>query len=79
MTGTDFLLESILKLAGVDIENAKAQILDLGKKFHEQDALLRKMARQQELIISHLGIVENTGEINGEKSDQHVRAIRGNS
>lgn len=52
-TGTDFLLESLLKLAGVDVEKAKQQILDLGRKFHDQDALLHSIGRNQVTIIAN--------------------------
>lgn len=58
-TGTDFMLESLLRLAGVDIENAKQQILSLGKKFHDQDALLHRIENNQKTIMQHFGIVEN--------------------
>jgi hypothetical protein len=46
-SGPDFLLDSLLRLAGVDVEKAKAEILGLGKKFHEQDTMLHTMVHNQ--------------------------------
>jgi len=52
MTGTDFLLDSLLKLAGVDVEQTKAQMKGFAQKFIEQDNLLREIARDQKTIIA---------------------------
>lgn len=56
-TGTDFLLESLLRLAGVDVEKAKREILSLGQKFHDQDALLKRIASNQETILSQQSLI----------------------
>lgn len=74
MTGTDFLLDSLLKLAGVDVVQTKAQMLDFAKKFVEQDELLRGVARDQKTILAQqsqilAGMGLHTGEENhGENS-----------
>lgn len=65
MTGADFLLDALLKMTGINVEDAKAHILDLGRKFYEQDGLLReihanqiKILAQQQLILDKLQISE---------------------
>jgi hypothetical protein len=52
MTGADFLLDALLKLTGINVDDAKAHILTLGQKFFEQDALLREIAESQKIILA---------------------------
>lgn len=70
MTGTDFLLDSLLKLAGVDVEKTKLQMQDFARKFVEQDDLLKGIARDQKTIIAQqsqilAGMGLSTGDDNG--------------
>jgi len=85
MTGTDFLLDSLLKLAGVDVEQVKTQMKGFAQKFIEQDTLLREIARDQKTIIAQqsqilAGMGIPTGDDNGESTvnghDEH-RAANG--
>lgn len=69
MTGTDYLLDSLLRLAGVDVEQVKAQMKGFAQKFVEQDGLLREIANGQKTIIAQqtaicdrLGLSIATGE-----------------
>jgi len=72
-TGTDYMLESLLRLAGIDVEKAKASILQLGVKFHEQDALLRRLEHNQKLIMQALNISEDN---DGKEQGRDDRTIR---
>lgn len=80
-TGTDFLLESLLRLAGVDVESAKGQILSLGRKFHEQDALLHRIENNQKAIMQHFGIVAEPLFADGQTPPQieNIQLARSNS
>lgn len=77
-TGTDYLLESLCRLAGVDITDAKNGILQMWHKFNEQDALLRQISadqatilHQQKLICQHLKIPME--EENGGRNEPVIR------
>ena len=90
MTGTDFLLDSLLKLAGVDIDQTKAQMKGFAQKFVEQDTILRDMHAQQHVILAqqraimaHFGIAVEPAAIgenvNGETEHNGRRSGNGSS
>lgn len=69
--GTDMLLDSLLRLAGVDVEKSKEMMKGFAQKFIEQDTLLRENNAMMKAIIKHFNIeleAKSNGEIPHEQS-----------
>jgi hypothetical protein len=71
-TGADFLLDALLKLTGINVEDAKAHILDLGRKFYEQDALLKQIHDNQKMILAQQQLILNKLQIGEDDNGQII-------
>jgi hypothetical protein len=77
-TGTEFLLDALLKMAGVDPATTKDQIVQFAQKFVEQDALLHRIEAQNDAIMRHFKIGDYDGSRGSALFDKPFDIIRFN-
>lgn len=63
-------LDMILKMAGLNPDDVKQQILNAGNMLDRFTAQLNRIEKKQDLILTHNGIII-PDDLNSEKGDNH--------